>query len=171
MKILALDPGPEYTAAVLYNAESKKIINAKMYPNNILAEALNTEDLIKHDICVCEHIESFGMPVGNSVFETAYWIGHFRAICLCKFERIYRHEEKMYLCNSVRAKDSNIRQALIDRFPAIGGGKIPQIGTKKRPGPLYGISGDLWSALAVAVTYAETKLKPVLLSELTRNLI
>ena len=25
-------------------------------------------------------------------------------------------------------------------------------GTKKQPGPLYGISGDLWSALAVAVT-------------------
>lgn len=28
------------------------------------------------------------------------------------------------------------------------------IGSKAAPGPLYGISRDVWSALAVAVTYA-----------------
>jgi hypothetical protein len=42
----------------------------------------------------------------------------------------------------MRAKDANIRQALIDKLGAVG--------TKKAPGPLYGISGHLWAALAVA---------------------
>jgi len=57
-----------------------------------------------------------------------------------------------HLCNTSRANDSNIRQALIDRF---GPGREKAIGTKKNPGPLYGIKKDLWSALAVAVTYAD----------------
>jgi len=63
----------------------------------------------------------------------------------------------MHLCKNNRAKDANIRQALLDRFPATGGGKAPQIGTKKQPGPLYGVTSHLWSALAVAVTWADTQ--------------
>lgn len=39
--------------------------------------------------------------------------------------------------------------ALIDRF----GGKDAAIGRKATPGPLYGITKDLWSALAIAITY------------------
>ena len=71
------------------------------------------------------------------------------------YKKIYRMDVKMYLCNNTRAKDGNIRQAIIDRYPANGGGKTPQIGTKKHPGPLYGVSKDVWSALAVAIYCAE----------------
>ena len=53
----------------------------------------------------------------------------------------------MHFCNSVQAKDGNIRQALIDRF----GGKEGAIGKKKTPGPLYGVHAHEWPALAVAV--------------------
>jgi hypothetical protein len=49
-----------------------------------------------------------------------------------------------------RAKDQNIRQALIDR--------LGPPGTKKNPGPTYGVTSHMWSALAVAVT-AHDKLK------------
>jgi len=55
-----------------------------------------------------------------------------------------RRDVKMHLCSSVRAKDGNIRQALIDRFGADG--------TKRKPVPLAGISQHRWAALAVAVT-------------------
>ncbi len=41
----------------------------------------------------------------------------------------------------------NIRQALIDRFGPPG--------KKKAPGATYGLSGDMWSALAVAVTFTD----------------
>ncbi len=58
-------------------------------------------------------------------------------------------EVKIHLCNHPRAKDPNIRQALIDRFGAPG--------TKKNQGATYGLAGDMWSALGVAVTFAETK--------------
>lgn len=48
------------------------------------------------------------------------------------------------LCGVTNTTDKFIRMALIDRYG--------EPGTKKAPGPLFGISGHLWSALAVAVT-------------------
>jgi hypothetical protein len=65
---------------------------------------------------------------------------------------IYRRDVKLRLCGTVKAKDANVRQALIDMFPKTGGGKIPQIGTKAQPGPLYGVASHAWAAVAVAVT-------------------
>jgi hypothetical protein len=38
--------------------------------------------------------------------------------------------------------------ALLDRF----GGKSQAVGLKAHKGPLYGISRDVWSALAIALT-------------------
>ena len=156
MIILALDPGPEKTAALLYAVEEKTVGNAQMMDNIIVKEYLRATS--EKYLVVCEQIESYGMPVGKSVFDTCVWTGVFWGASNGEFRWMPRKNVKMHLCNSMRAKDSNIRQALIDKFPATGGGKCPQIGTKKQPGPLFGISGDLWSALAVAVTYAETKL-------------
>lgn len=89
------------------------------------------------------------MPVGAEVFETVFWSGRFAQAWGLNFHRIKRHEVKMHLCHNMRAKDGNIRQALIDKLG-------PQ-GVKKSPGPTYGISGDCWSALAVAVTFVESK--------------
>ncbi len=63
--------------------------------------------------------------------------------------RIKRLEVKIHLCHDSRAKDANIRQAILDRF----GGKEKAIGRMATPGPLMGVSGDLWAALAVAITF------------------
>ena len=77
--------------------------------------------------------------------------------------RVYRKQKAecesvcMHLCKNNRAKDGNVRQAILDRYPATGGGKNPQVGTKKAPGPLYGVSGHAWQALAVAITAIETR--------------
>jgi hypothetical protein len=100
-----------------------------------------------------EMIASYGMPVGREVFETCLWIGRFmQRLDWLPCHLIYRKDVKLHLCGQPRAKDGNIRQALIDRW----GGKDKAIGRKASPGPLYGVSADVWSALAIAVTYSET---------------
>jgi hypothetical protein len=139
--VAGIDPGPEESALVLFDGQ--RVVNAVYQANEfVLAELIR---LAGACLLVIEKIASFGMPVGAEVFETVYWSGRFaQAYGVEHVERITRIDVKMHLCHSPRAKDANIRQALIDRF-----GKV---GTKKNPGPLYGISGDLLSALAVAVT-------------------
>lgn len=162
MRIIAIDPGNERSAMMLYGSNDKAITLAGIYENEDVRRRLRDDRDREYgthaQVLVVEMIASYGMPVGKEVFDTCLWIGRFCEAwedATHRVELIYRKDVKMHLCVSMQAKDSNIRQALIDKFPATGGGKCPQIGTKKEPGPLYGISGDEWSALAVAITWAD----------------
>jgi hypothetical protein len=112
-------------------------------------------------LCI-EMIASYGMPVGREVFETCVWIGRFQQAWNAPdaVELVYRKDVKLHLCGTTKAKDPNVRQALLDLFPPTGGGKTPQIGTKKQPGPLYGVSSHAWPALGVAIT-AAAKLRAI----------
>ena len=92
------------------------------------------------------------MPAGRDLFETALWVGRFIQAAEqigMKWEKVYRKDVKLFFCQSMRAKDGNIRQALIDRFGPPG--------TKKAPGRLYGVKSDEWAALALAVFFSETR--------------
>ena len=97
----------------------------------------------------------------TQLVDTIIWIGVFAGIWGGKesFAPIDRKDVKMHLCGNTRATDSNIRAAILSLYPATGGGKTGQIGTKKQPGPLYGVSKDIWAALAVALTYKELYLE------------
>lgn len=99
-----------------------------------------------------EMVASYGMAVGKDVFETCVWIGRFVQAYPGRTHWVYRKDVKMALCGSMRARDSNIRQALTDRY---GPGREKAVGRKKAPGPLYGIRTHLWSALAVGVTWQQ----------------
>ncbi|KHD34403.1 hypothetical protein NL50_17105, partial [Clostridium acetobutylicum] len=70
---------------------------------------------------------------------------------------IYRKDEKMNLCHSMKANDSTITQALCDRFAY--GVRNHGKGTKKEPGWFYGFKKDIWQAYAVGVTYFDMYLK------------
>lgn len=162
--ILAIDPGPERSAWIAYDPDRELIIDGRLDANVALLPLLRAirhgthigrdpqpvQRLIASPV-VIEKVEGFGMPVGAETFETVYWSGRFaEAAWPATVERLSRKAVKLHLCGSMRAKDPNVRQALIDRF----GGSAAK-GTKAAPGPLYGIAGDLWSALAVAVTWAD----------------
>ena len=102
---------------------------------------------VLHDVVLAiEMIASYGMAVGREVFETCVWVGRFHQAWRdpAGVKLIYRQAVKLHLCNSPRAKDANIRRALIDLLG-------PQ-GTKNSPGPTYGVSSHAWAALGVAVT-------------------
>jgi len=100
-----------------------------------------------------EMVASYGMAVGAPVFETCVQIGRFIEVAgpeaAGTVHLVFQKQTRMHLCGSMRAKETNIRQALLDRFGPVG--------TKKAPGPLYGVKSHIWSALAVAVTASETK--------------
>jgi len=155
--ILAIDPGTTESAYVILDKDLKPVIFGK-YDNEMILKmiyATNPPDSNEGRVtdCAIEMVASYGMAVGKEVFETVYWIGRFReAITFTEnIKLIYRKEEKSNLCHSMKAKDSNIRQALIDRFGAVG--------TKKNQGWFYGVSKDVWAAVAVGVTYHDLYIK------------
>ena len=158
--ILAIDPGPTQSAWVELHPDGR-VMDHGIHPNN---------DLLAHcgvtlvsDI-VLEQIAAMGMSVGEEVFETVYWSGRFCQVVEDRrprpqFHRLKRHVVKMHLCQSMRANDSNIRQAIIDRYGGTGG-KAVAIGTKKNQGPLYGIKADEWQALALGLTWLDQNTPP-----------
>ena len=164
--ILAIDAGTTESAYCLFDGE-KPVKFGKVQNLSVLS-MLRLGFVKQDEELVIEIVKSYGMPVGEHVFTTVEWIGRFCEAyewhsystfgIVKQAKRLPRKEICKHICNDGRAKDSNIRQAIIDRFPATGGGKIPQIGIKSNPGPLYGVSKDVWSALAIAITFHETQL-------------
>lgn len=148
MKILAIDPGPAQSAFVVWNGETCDQADIR---DNLSMRAFITVG--EYDAIAIEMVACFGMAVGREVFETCLAIGRFIECSERTGNRnstpklIYRRDIKHHFCNSAKAKDSNIRQAILDRF----GGKEQAIGRKATPGPLYGIHSHLWAALAIAL--------------------
>ncbi len=153
--ILAIDPGTTRSAWVLY--EDGVVLDHDLEPNERLMQRFRGEmgwsDDDDPDALVIEKVESFGMAVGAEVFETVFWSGRYaEAAHPLPVHRIGRKAVKLHLCGTTQAKDPNIRAALIDRF---GG---PD--SIRKGGALYGIHGDEWAALAVAVTWADQNPTP-----------
>jgi hypothetical protein len=149
MIVLALDPGTTKTAFCLWSGAT---VLQCGHVDNADVLAMIRQHLMAFDVLACEMVASYGMAVGREVFETVFWIGRFIEAADQAGERhrlVYRKDVKLHLCNSPRAKDGNIRQALIDRF-----GKV---GTKKTPGPLFGCRSHIWAALAVGVYACEVR--------------
>lgn len=146
---MAIDPGNIESAYVLMDDNLKPIEFGKVNNIEMLVRCI---DYSKKDVeLAIEMVASYGMPVGAEVFETVFWIGRLWQAFEGARVKIYRKDEKMNLCGTMKAKDSNIIQALKDRF----GDK----GTKKNPGWFYGFSKDIWQAYAVGVTYHDMYLK------------
>ena len=154
LPIIGIDPGTSQSAGIVL--ADKSIVKAVWLPNEDALQWLR--GFPAPAVLAVEMVASYGMAVGQEVFDTCLWVGRFiEAWDALKqpWHKLYRKKGNppfpaitMHLCRTTRAKDTNIRQALIDRF---GPGKAAAIGTKQAPGPLHGISGDKWSALAVAV--------------------
>lgn len=144
--ILAIDPGTTESAWVLWDG-ARVEDHAKEDNVRVISRMSSLSSWLGVNMLAVEMIASYGMPVGKEVFETCVWIGRFVEAWSSRgrnFRMVYRKDVKLELCGNPRAKDTNIRQALIDR---VG----PQ-GKKAAPGPTYGLAGDEWAALGVAVT-------------------
>jgi len=159
VNILAMDPGSEESGWVEYDITRQTVERAAHSTNKELLQCLRLSlgFFPCVEMLVIEMVSHYGtgMPVGASIFDTCVWIGRFIQAWGSRYALLKRQAIKAQLCGNARAKDANVRQALIDRFPPTGGGKTPQMGTKNEPGPLFGMKGHLWAALAVAVCYAE----------------
>ena len=156
--ILGIDPGYVQSAYLIWDWKNKVIVSSGIKSNPEFLDLLRekkqldlSDKLSEPLIHVIEMISSYGMPVGKEIFETCLLIGRMVEIFAGGVRLVYRKDIKLHLCGTSRAKDGNIRQALIDRFGSPG--------TKKAPGLLYGVSKDIWSALAVCIYWQDNQIE------------
>lgn len=154
--IFAIDPGTTLSAYVTLDENLKPLHFGKI-PNEELLDILKIWKPLKQDHLVIESIASYGARVGETTFETVFWTGRFYEVCTCENKaRIKRQAVKKNLCNLMKAKDTDIRRALIKRFAKFD--LINGKGKKESPDWFFGVSNDVWSAIAVGVTFSDTYL-------------
>lgn len=153
--ILALDAGTFQTAfTALKNDYS--IIDSGIVDNLEILTMISKLGGVK-DVLVYEDFASYGMPIGKTTMETIKWNGRFIQRALdndLEVVPVLRKDVKMNLCHTMKATDSNIRVALVDRYAThdFKNGK----GTKNNPDTLYGFKKDMYSSLAIGTTYLDT---------------
>lgn len=179
--IFALDPGNTHTAFVVYNTTTKTPEEFDKVPNSQIFDRIGTHYTVQSPV-VCEFPYPRGQGVSWQTLDTCEVAGmfHYHARTLgLLFIKMNRHDIKKHLCpGKPRAKDKDVRQALIYRYggeSCIAGGKCGACKGKgasgrgnaktvcfsctgtgeAKKGILHGMSADCWQALAVAVTYGD----------------
>lgn len=148
--ILAIDPGTEQSGWVLYTGEH--VYRADVTSNTVFSSIMTNAAIQQ---VVIERFASYGMAIGQTTIDAIHWGGRFHQQAQAlgySVHLVFRRDIKLYFCSSPRANDATVRQAIFDLY----GGREKALGTKKNPGPLYGVKADAWSALALALYHHHT---------------
>ena len=149
--ILAVDPGPVHSGYAVWDgsvvASGSEVTNARLLAETlpiILAQPRDARGIV----LAIERGACYGAPVGDTVLETVDLSGRLDEWWQTTGQeavRVRYSDVALHHCLSRRAKESQVRQALLDRFGAPG--------VKRDPGVLYGVMGTphARSALAVCV--------------------
>lgn len=160
--VLAIDPGNAESGWCVIDGDTRRPLHFGKVDNDVLLDSFydvdNASDWPRLDRVAIEMVASYGMAVGADVFETCVWIGRFTEALRRQgneVDLIKRNPVKVHHCYSAKAKDSNIRQTLVDRFAL--GERNHGKGTKAEPGWFYGFHTDVWQAYALAVYVADVE--------------
>jgi hypothetical protein len=176
MRIIGIDPGPETSGLVELEVQPDWLdwlssgrfteppdgvrLNYGVNDATLLDLRMAITATVAHpsrDIVAVEWLTSYGGSVGQSTFATAATVGR---VLECTETRstalvvqLTRPQCARLLCGSASVKgDAPLSLACRELVVQTGGGKKPAVGTKARPGPLYGLTGPhAWSALHVAM--------------------
>lgn len=161
-RYLCLDPGNRHTAWLLYQPSEKLIINGfgKEPNERVLDIIIEKEEF--YDLMLVEQLSGYiytpkgaqyrkQTTIGRDVIDTAVWSGRFvqqADIVGKEHVMMLRSTVSHHLCKGVQHPgNSEVRAALIKRFG--------EKGTMKNPGLLYGVSDDIWSSLALGVSFCD----------------
>lgn len=146
--VIGIDPGTRQSAYLVWDRQAKEVLE-----KGTLENAAFIERLAKYPYLYpigLEMVQNFGSPMSNEVIETIVFTGRIIQLWHSKgarLHRMFRSHVKTQICRDSKAKDSWVRQALIDGWGPIG--------KKDSPGPLYGVVEHEWQALAAAVVATE----------------
>lgn len=179
MNLCAIDPGSKESGYVRFLGD--KIHDFGKIENEALLGMIRRDALM--DEYVIEQIKTYGMSMPDSVLDTVRFSGRFEEAAIhtgAVVHYLTRVAVRVHWCKSTKAKDGNVRQALIDFYGgddiAIGGVKCPEckgkglkgLGKargpcpvcsgsrfKHPPGPLHDFKADIWQACALGMAWKQ----------------
>ena len=174
MILHCIDPGV-FESGVVTLSEERRVTYAAVVQNDEIRRSLPR--VPPDGVLAIEVPQPRGMPTSGEEMETLIQIGRFIEAFrdIDRVHRVSRVAVKMEICGVANARDTNIRQAIIDLYggkrTGIGGitcRKCSGKGWRGRgrptcdsckgngwevpPGPLYDVKSHCWSALAVGLT-------------------
>jgi len=156
MLILGIDPGPRSSGLVLYAWDQT---GPGVVVQSIKDATLDTvrkfiDDLADMEDAVVVVERTQAGPPSTQVVLTTEVVGRIMERCDAqnvRYDTYYRRDVLQALaCARIGNKDSLVRMACIELH---GGDKATAVGTKKNPGPLYGVSSHAWQALGVVCAH------------------
>lgn len=152
MKVLAIDPGDKESGFVIIQPTKDRRLNSKFslirhgnIPNFDLLKIItsNSEGV---EVGLIEMIQSYGKPVGESIFNTCRWIGKFELRMNDNSWRtalVFRKSIINFHLSSAAVKnpDSLIRKKMMAKYPQES----------------KGITKHSWQALGLASMYLESQ--------------
>jgi hypothetical protein len=172
MRIAGIDPGP-YESAYCFLNSGQPTKFGKVANEELLG--MIRRELFADCIVPIETIFPRGQSVGLETMNTQFWAGRF-AEALDRlgtpWHKIDRQDVRFAICGSLDTNDSSVRKAIIDHYggerSALKGKKCSLCkgrgvrrgdlcgclsGYEIPPGPLRGVTKDMWSALAIAIAW------------------
>lgn len=153
MMVCGVDPAPKGFHYAVLDASARHVCEHGYVPIDNLSLRVAQEMALLSERVIIERIRSYGMPASAATFDTQWNAARlFQAIKPMKRGWLYRTDVKLHLLGTTAGNDAQVNKALYDRF---GGDRKAAVGTKANKGPCYGVKGDEWAALAVAVAWWE----------------
>ena len=154
---LAIDPGPKFSGvvAVKDNLNLEIIFANPKADNKMLTIYFEESFGYLFENVVIERMNYQAKRLSKSSIETIEQYGQMihAANCAGKYTiLIERQKVQMFFCGRTNASDAMIRKRVLALYAPTGGGNTPQIGTKRKQGPLYGVTSHAIQALAVGIT-------------------
>ena len=150
--VIGIDPGPTACGLAVYRDGRVVYADKAASIDAVLDYLRNLRTVSSRALYIgIERVQSYGIS-GGSLLQTSEVVGRLqqRALDLgLPVSLHYRRDVLRFLDVTGRGnRDSLVRLRLIEMH---GGTREAAIGLKASPGPLYGVSGHAWQALAVAL--------------------
>lgn len=149
--IFAIDPGTRTSGFVQYNPTEGQVGFA--FKDATVEEVVlllqTSAAMADRFLVAIERVQSTGQA-GADLLQTSEVVGRIQQAALLlgyEVKLVYRREVCRILDVSGGGKDGQVRQRMLEAHPK-------GVGTKKKPGPLAGVSSHAWQALGLAYAVA-----------------
>lgn len=157
MNVLGIDPGPSACGVVVYDTTRQRVLESSK--DETVEDVVERIRASSAGLVGIERVQSYGIA-GASLLRTSEVVGRLHQAALgagLPVVLVYRREVLRALDVTGKGnRDSLVRQRLLEIH---GGDRASAVGTKKAPGPLYGVAGHAWAALAVAIASTDHSAK------------